>query len=331
MSKIKDSFEKSKLESGNSGLSLMGSLFKNYGIIIAFLIFFIILSFLSPAFLSVRNLHNIVDQSVGVGIIACAMTLAIISGNFDLSAGAIFAFSGSLAAIIAANSGHVVLAFGVALIAGFSLGILNGVMVTGLRIHSFIATLATGLIIQGLALIMTDGRLIIVKGSEFVTIGQGSFLGIKYPIFIFMTWIAFTWILLSKTKFGRSVYAIGGNPEAARLSGIRVDLVRIMVFGLTGLGAALAGIIAVSRISQGQADMGSMIELQAIARVVIGGTSIMGGEGTVWGTVFGVLLMRLIGNGFNILNISPFYQRVFEGAVILFAVGLDNLMRRRRK
>ncbi|MEW6623747.1 MAG: ABC transporter permease [Bacillota bacterium] len=328
MSRVKDSIE--KLKGSGSWLALMGNLLKNYGIIIAFIIFFVILSFLSPAFLTLRNLHNIVDQSVGVGIIACAMTLAIISGNFDLSAGAIYAFSGSLAAIIAAN-GHVGLGFAIALLAGFSLGLLNGVIISGLRVHSFIATLATGLIIQGLALLMTNGRLIIVKNPEFVVIGQGSFLGIKYPIFIFAAWIAFTWILLSKTRFGRAVYAIGGNSEAARLSGIRVDWVRIMVFGLTGLSAALAGIIAVSRISQGQADMGSMIELQAIARVVIGGTSIMGGEGSVWGTVFGVLLMRLIGNGFNILNISPFYQRVFEGAVILFAVALDNIMRQRRR
>jgi ribose transport system permease protein len=257
------------------------------------------------------------------------MTLAIISGNFDLSAGAIYAFCGSLAAIIT-SMGYVELGFIAALLAGFCLGLLNGVVIAGFRVHSFIATLATGLVIQGAALLLTNGRLIVVDNDLFTVIGQGSFLGIKYPVFIFAVWIVFTWILLSKTKFGRAVYAIGGNPEATWLSGIRVDLTRIMVFSFTGISAALAGIIAVSRISQGQADMGSMIELQAIARVVIGGTSIMGGEGSVMGTVFGVLLMRLIGNGFNIMNVSPFYQRVFEGVVILFAVGLDALFRQRR-
>lgn len=317
-------------EGNKSAFTVVGNLLRNYGIVVAFIIFFIALSFLSPAFLTFRNLHNIIDQSVSVGIIACAMTLAIISGNFDLSAGAIYAFCGSLAAIIA-SQGHVELGFTVALVAGFCLGLMNGIIITGFRVHSFIATLATGLVIQGLALLMTNGRLIIVRNDAFTFIGQQSFLGIKYPIYIFAVWIIFTWLLLSKMKFGRAVYAIGGNPEATWLSGIRVDYTRIMVFSLTGLSAGLAGIIAVSRISQGQADMGSMIELQAIARVVIGGTSIMGGEGSILGTVFGVLLMRLIGNGFNILNISAFYQRVFEGAVILFAVALDNMIRQRRR
>lgn len=318
------------LESGSLQINSISNILRNYGIIIAFAIFFIILSFLSPAFFTVRNLHNIIDQSVSVGIISCAMTLAIISGNFDLSAGAIYAFCGSLAAIVAA-SGHVELGFALALLAGFLLGLLNGVIITTLRVHSFIATLATGMVFQGLALLITDGRLIIVREASFTVLGQQSFMGIRYPIFIFIAWLALTWILLAKTRFGRAIYSIGGNAEAARLSGIRVDLVKIMVFGLTGLSAALAGIIAVSRISQGQADMGSLIELESIARVVIGGTSIMGGEGTVWGTFFGVLLMRVIGNGFNILNISPFYQRVFEGAVILFAVGLDTIIRRKKQ
>lgn len=318
-----------KCEEKTTVKSVIGHILRNYGIVIAFIIFFIALSFLSPAFLTFRNLHNIIDQSVSVGIIACAMTLAIISGNFDLSAGAIYAFCGSLAAIIASH-GYVELGFTAALLAGFILGLLNGVVIAGFRVHSFIATLATGLVIQGAALLATNGRLIVVRNDLFTVMGQGSLWGIKYPVFIFAIWIIFTWLLLSKTKFGRAVYAIGGNPEATWLSGIRVDLTRIMVFSLTGVSAALAGIIAVSRISQGQADMGGLIELQAIARVVIGGTSIMGGEGSIMGTVFGVLLMRLIGNGFNILNISPFYQRVFEGFVILFAVGLDAMFRQRR-
>jgi ribose transport system permease protein len=317
------------LPTGVNGFQLLGLLVRNYGIVLAFVAVFITLSFSTPAFFTVRNLHNILDQSADVGIVACAMTLAIISGNFDLSTGAIFAFSGSLAAIIAAN-GNVGLGLAAGLTAGLLLGLMNGIIISGLRVHSFIATLATSLMIRGLAMIMTNGRLIIVDDPAFKIIGQGSFLGIKYPIFIFIAWIIFTAVLLSRTQFGRSVYAIGGNAEAARLSGIRVDWVRIWVFGLTGLSAALAGIITVSRISQGQADIGTMIDLQAISRVVIGGTSIMGGEGGVWRTVFGVLLMRLIGNGFNILNISPFYQRVFEGAVILFAVGLDTLMGKRK-
>lgn len=318
------------LEPKGSGVSAMGTILRNYGIVLAFLLFFVVLSFATPAFLTGRNLHNIVDQSADVGIVASAMTLAIISGNFDLSVGAIFAFSGSLTAIIAAT-GSVEAGVAVGLLTGLLLGLLNGIIISGFRVHSFIATLATGLIIRGLAMILTGGRLIIVDDPAFKVIGQGAFLGLKYPILILAGWVIVTWILLSKTTFGRAVYAIGGNPEAARLSGIRVDWVRTMIFGLTGLSAALAGIITVSRIGQGQADIGTMIDLQAISRVVIGGTSIMGGEGALWRTVFGVLLMRLMTNGFNILNVPPFFQRVFEGAVILFAVAVDNLTRFRRQ
>ncbi|MEW6048549.1 MAG: ABC transporter permease [Bacillota bacterium] len=315
---------------GERRLVSLRAILRNYGIILAFLVLFAVLSLSTPAFLTPRNLHNIVDQSAEVGIVACAMTLAIISGNFDLSVGAIFAFSGCAAAILGAG-GHVGAGLVLGLLCGLTFGLLNGTIIAGFRAHSFIATLATGYIIRGLAMILTGGRLIIVSSPSFKILGQASFMGIKYPIFVLAVWVVFTWILLSRTTFGRAVYAIGGNAEAARLSGIRVDRVRTLIFGLNGLSAALAGLITVSRISQGQADIGPLVDLQAISRVVIGGTSILGGEGAVWRTVFGVLLMRLMANGFNILNVSPFYQRVFEGAVILFAVALDTLTRSRRE
>lgn len=304
--------------------------FKNYGIIFALIILFFILSLSTPAFLTVRNIHNIFDQSVEVGIVASAMTIAIISGNFDLSVGAIFAISGCIAAMVASN-GYTSLAPIVGILCGLFFGLMNGLIITGFKANSFIATLATSYIIRGIAMIITGGRLIVVRDPAFALLGQGSFLGIKYPIYLLILWISLTWIILSKTTFGRAVYAIGGNAEAARLSGIQVDKTKIIIFGLNGVSAALAGLITVSRISQGQADIGSMIDLQSISRVVIGGTSIAGGEGAVWRTVIGVFLMRLMTNGFNILNISPFYQRVFEGAVILFAVGLDMLTRSSRE
>lgn len=311
------------------GLSA-ADLLRNYGIVFAFAALFIVLSLSTPAFLSTRNLHNILDQSAQVGIISCAMTIAIISGNFDLSAGAVFALAGSVAALVA-QAGAPELGIAAGILVGLLLGLGNGLLISSLRIHSFIATLATSLVIRGLALVMTDGRLIIVNDPRFKVLGQGTFLGVKYPVYILALWIAFTWFLLSRTTFGRYVYAIGGNTEAARLSGIQVEKVRVGIFGLTGLSAGLAGVIAVSRVAQGQADIGSMIELEAIARTVIGGTSIMGGEGAVWRTVFGILLMRLISNGFNILNVAPFYQRILEGMVILFAVAMDTLTRSRRR
>jgi ribose transport system permease protein len=184
--------------------------------------------------------------------------------------------------------------------------------------------------IRSMALVMTGGLLIVVTDKSFAILGQGRFLEVKYPVYIFIAFALFTSFILSRTTFGRYVYAIGGNQEAARLSGVRVELVRVLTFCLTGLAAGLAGVITVSRISQGVADIGAGVELDAIAATVIGGTSILGGEGAIWRTVIGVLLLRLIGNGFNLLNVPPFYQGIFQGAIIIFAVALDTLSKRNR-
>jgi len=300
---------------------------RNYGTVIAFVVLFVVLSLTSSAFLSLRNLHNIVDQSAHIGIVACAMTIVIIGGCFDLSVGATFAISGSLAAIIA-RAGYTEIGILTGLLVGLVLGLINGGIITLLRINSFIATLATSLVIRGLALVLTGGLLIIVSDPKFALLGQGRFLEIKYPVFIFIGFVVITWFILSRTTFGRYVYAVGGNAEAARLSGVRVGLIRTLTFCLTGLAAGLAGVITVSRIAQGVADIGTGVELDAIAATVIGGTSILGGEGAIWRTVVGVLLLRLIGNGFNLLNVPPFYQSIFQGVIIIFAVSLDTLSRR---
>lgn len=309
-------------------LRLRPGILANYGIIFAFVTLFLILSLSTPAFLSPTNLHNIVDQSAHVGIVACAMTIVIIGGSFDLSAGAIFAAAGSLAAVIA-RAGHPEWGTLAGIVVATAFGLLNGVTISLLRIHSFIATLASSLMIRGLALVFTGGLLVIVREPAFSVLGQGRFLSIKYPVFIFVAFALLSGFLLSRTTFGRYVYAIGGNAEAARLSGVRVDWVRTLTFALTGFAAGLAGVITVARINQGQADIGVGLELDAIAAAVIGGTSILGGEGSIWRTVLGVLLLRLITNGFNILNVEPFYQRIFTGAIIIIAVAMDSLSRRR--
>jgi ribose transport system permease protein len=257
------------------------------------------------------------------------MTIVIIGGCFDLSVGAIFAFAGSLAAILA-RAGYTELGILAGILVGLFFGFSNGMIITLLRINSFIATLATGLMIRGMALVMTGGLLIVVIDKNFAVLGQGRFLEVKYPVYILIAFILFTSFILSRTTFGRYVYAIGGNQEAARLSGVRVGLIRVLTFCLTGLAAGLAGVITVSRIAQGVADIGAGVELDAIAATVIGGTSILGGEGAIWRTVIGVLLLRLIGNGFNLLNVPPFYQGIFQGAIIIFAVALDTLSKRNR-
>ena len=300
---------------------------RSYGIVFAFILLFTTFSLISPAFLSLRNLHNIIDQTAEIGIIACAMTVVIIGGGLDLSVGAIFAVSGVTASIFG-RMGYPELGFALALLTGLFLGLLNGLIINSTGMNPFIATLSTSYAIRGVALVLTGGFLIMVKDPSFTIIGQDYFLSIKYPVYIFLVSAIIFSIILNFTKFGRQVFAIGGSTEASRLSGVRVGMISTITFCLTGLSAGLAAIITVSRIAQGQSDLGGGLELDAIAATVIGGTSILGGQGDIWRTVLGVLMLRMINNGFNILNVPPFYQRVISGLIILFAVTLDILSKR---
>lgn len=305
------------------------SILSDYGIIFAFIAVFVTLSILAPAFFSVRNMLNVLDQASQVGLVALGATMTIIGGGFDLSTGAIFALSGAVAAFVA-RLGYPELGLVVGMVVGLTLGFVNGGLISSLRINSFVATLGSGLIFRGLAFVLTAGLLIQIEDDRFAFLGRGRFLQAKIPVYFFAAFALFTWFLLSRTAFGRYVYAIGGNAEAARLSGVRVGLVRTLTFAISGLSGGIAGVIGASRITTGQANVGTGIELSAIAAVVIGGTSIMGGEGAVWRTLFGVLLLQLISNGMNILNVPPFYQLIVEGGVIMFAVALDAIRHRMR-
>lgn len=301
---------------------------REYGIILAFLAVFAALSLLTPAFFTTRNMLNVLDQAAQVGLVALGATVTIIGAGFDLSSGAIFAAAGATAAFIA-RQGYPGLGLAVGVLVGLILGFGNGGLISGFRINSFVATLASGLIIRGFAYVLTGGLLIQIEDPRFAFLGRGRFLEAKIPVYFLFGFALLTWFLLSRTTFGRYVYAIGGNEEAARLSGVRVALVRTMTFAISGLSAGISGAIGASRIATGQANVGQGIELSAIAAVVIGGTSIMGGEGAVWRTLFGVLLMQLISNGMNILNVPPFYQLIVQGGVIMFAVALDALRHQR--
>jgi ribose transport system permease protein len=301
---------------------------RDYGIVISFVTLFIVLSIWSDVFLTERNLLNILDQWSTVGIIACAGTLVIIAGGFDLSVGAIAALSGVVAAKIAnAASPEVGLLTGIAV--GIGMGVANGALTTVGRINPFITTLATSIVFRGAAIAITGGLLILVEDESYSTLGRGGFLGVKYSIWCFAGVVVVTGVLLSRTTFGRYVYAAGGNAEAARLSGVRVNTVRAATFVISGCAAGLGGVIASSRVSTGQADATLGIELEAIAAIVIGGTSILGGAGAIWRTVLGVLLLAMIGNGFNLLHVNPTYQRIFQGLIILAAVAVDAWSRRR--
>ena len=287
--------------------------------------------------MTLRNQLNILDQAHQIGLLAVAVTVVIIAGGFDLSMGAIFAMSGVIAAMVARDLGQIegleqaapAIGWIAGILAGTLIGLLNGVLVTVFRINTFVATLASGIVIRGLALVITQAEQVRVADRAFQELARGEILGIRNTVFI---WIGFALILtfvLVKTRFGRYVFASGDNPDAATLSGINVNLIRTITFGISGFAAGLAGVISASKFLRAANDGGQGIELIAIAAVVIGGTSIMGGEGAIWRTVLGVLLLRLIENGFNLINVDTFYQDIFQGLIILFAVALDAARHRR--
>jgi ribose transport system permease protein len=276
------------------------------------------------------NILNILNQQAPLAIVAVAGTLVIISGGFDLSTGAMFAISNVLAAWIAVNLENVWLGLALAPFIGLILGTINGVLITKLQIHSFLATLASSLAYRAIAVLITGGALISVANPSFSIIGRDRLLGVFWSIYILAAFVLFMSFLLNRTTFGRYVFAVGGNQEAAELSGISVHKVRIAVFALSGFAAGLASAIAVSRVASGQPLAGTGIELQAIAAIILGGTSIYGGMGAIWRSLSGVYLIALIGNGFNLLNLNPLLKDLVTGVIILSAVALSATERRKR-
>jgi ribose transport system permease protein len=307
------------------------SAIRDYGIVIAFLALFVTLSLASDVFLTRENMTNLAFQAAPIGIMACGGTLVFIAGGFDLSVGAISAFAGIIAAKAYSQTG---LGLWPSLIlgalTGLGFGIGNGVLVNVARVNAFIATLASSIIIRGLAIAVTGGFLVSIENEEFLKLGLGTAWDINYPIFVWIGFALFCGFLLWRTRFGRYVYAAGGNAEAARLSGVRVGLVRGITFAISGLSAGIAGVILVSEVSTAQADANPGIEFDAITAIVLGGTSILGGEGAIWRTVLGAFFLQMINNGFNLLNVTPVYQQVFKGAILLAAVSLDAWARRSR-
>lgn len=314
-----------------SGLSVYAMLafVRRYAVLIIIVLLMIYMSLISDAFLTARNLLNILNQSTPLALIAAALTLVIIGGGFDLSTGAIFGVATVSAAWIAVNVDPI-LGLALAPFVGLALGVVNGVIITALNVHSFLATLATSLVFRGIAILITGGFLIQVRIDEFIALGRGKVGLVNYAVIVLAVFVAIIMFLLNRTTFGRRVYAVGGNEEAAVLSGVRVNLVKIGTFALTGIASGLAAAIAVSRLSMGQPQAGAGMELEAIAAVILGGTSIYGGEGAVWRSVAGVLLLQLINNAFNILNVNPFYKDLTTGLIIVAAVAASAAGKRRR-
>ena len=300
-----------------------------YSIILGFLVLFVFLSIYSDRFLTVGNMINIIRQSSIIGIIACGMTFIIVSGNFDLSVGSICGFVGAVAVTLS-NNHSLWLAVIASIAIGAAIGLANGLLVTRLFMSSFIVTLGTMVITRGMLYIHSNGYPIRGSNKDFLFFGQGYLGSLPVPILIFLIVIILTHIVLNSTKFGKYIYAIGGNIEASQLSGIFINFYRIIGFMLSGALAALSGIVLASRVNLASPLGGTNYELDAIAAVVIGGTSILGGEGSIPRTVVGVFLLTVLGNGFNMLNVSIYMQYLFKGIIIIGAVGFDTYSRHRR-
>lgn len=310
---------------------LMGS-WRTAGIAIPFVILFVTLSITSEPFLHTTNLINILDQQAATLCIAAAGTLVLVAGGIDLSVGATYGLATVVAGEIAAHHSPV-LAIVAGILAGLVVGLVNGIIVTFFRINALIATLAMSFVVGGIALKVSGGNLIVLSAnSGFFKFANVQFLTVPSAVWMTLVVVVALGLLLSRTTFGRHMVAAGGNAEAARLAGVRVNRIRVVTFVLTGGAAGLGGVIDISRLLSAQAASGgSALAFTVLAGIVVGGTSIAGGEGSVWRTAIGVLFIALIGNGFNLLGVDPLYQQIVLGLILLLAVGLDSWARQRRR
>jgi ribose transport system permease protein len=298
---------------------------QRYAILIILLLQIVILSFATPAFLSVQNFANILDQVSPVGILACAATIGIICGVFDLSMSAVMAVSGICAVLIAERFGTPV-GWMSGILVGIGLGAISGTISHRGNLNSFIVTLATSMVFRGLGIVLTGGIISVTAAEGFRTLGQ-RFGPLTGATWLFLAVVVVTGFILARTGYGRMIYAVGGNLEAARLAGIRIGLVRMSVFMLSGGLAALAGLVFASRTATANPSMATGLELTAIAATVLGGTSILGGEGAIWRGMIGALILILIGNGMNLLAIESTFQLAVQGLLILVAISIDQLLR----
>lgn len=300
-----------------------------YGMVWVLIILALVANGLYPGFFDPENLNNVVYQVAPVGIVAVGMTFVVIGGGFDLSVAASFA-GASVAFAGLSNSVPLWLAFVLTAALGVLAGVINGVVVTRLGVNTFIATLATSSLFLGAAYIYSDSQPVISEATNFGALGTSQWGGVWVSIFIVALFVAVGAVLLSRTSYGRSVFAVGGNQEAARLAGMRVDLIRISTFMITGVCAAVAGMITASQTGVGQANIGANTALDSIAIVIIGGTSLLGGEGAMWRTVIGLLIWGVINNIFSTLALDTSTQLLMNGAILLAAVTLDSFSRRVR-
>ena len=292
---------------------------RRYGILIGLIGLITGFSVLSERFFTISNMLIVMRQTSIVAFLAVGMSFVILGAGIDLSVGSVLAFSGAVGAGVMQNGG---IFFGIlaGLALGTALGAFSGIVITKLKIPSFIATLAMMAIARGGTLVYTDGRPITGLPSSFAFLGRGYIGNVPFPIILMLIIFILAYIVLKLTRFGRYVYATGGNINAARASGIKVNNVIISTFAISGFLSGLTGMVLASRLNSAQPTAGMGYELDAIAAVVLGGTNLFGGEGELWGTLVGAFIMGILNNGLNMLNVSSFYQQVVKGIVILIAV-----------
>ena len=303
---------------------------RRYGTVFGLVFLSAVLWVLTPHFLTVSNLLNIAQQTSINAIVAAGMTFVIISGGIDLSVGSIVALSGVALGILLQTGQPAMVAVAGAVATGVGCGLLNGLLVSIGRLPPFIATLGMMSVARGAALVSTEGRPISGFGEAFRWVATGSVGMVPAPVIVTLLVYLTAHIAITRTTFGRYVYAIGGNEEATRLSGVAVRFHKTAIYAVSGLMSAVAAVVLTARLNSAQPIAGMMYELDAIAATVIGGTSLMGGEGTLFGTLVGALIMGVLRNGLNLLGVSSFLQQIVIGGVIVGAVLVDTLLKRQR-
>nr|WP_240689474.1 ribose ABC transporter permease [Ammoniphilus sp. YIM 78166] len=285
----------------------------------------VVLSVLTPNFLEVNNLLNVLKQISIISILAAGMTFVILTGGIDLSVGSTVALSGVISVMLSQQGVHAIPAMSVGVMAGILAGFINGYLTAKAKLPAFIVTLGSFTYIRGIAYVLSAGYPIVLTDPLFKFFGSGTVLAIPTPVFIMALVYAIAFFILKYTMFGRHVYAIGGNEEAASLTGIKVGATLIKVYIISGLLAGLAGVVLAGRLYSGQPTAGVGFELDAIAAVILGGTSFAGGIGTIQGTIIGALIMGVLSNGLTLMDVNYYWQLVIKGGVIILAVLLDRL------
>ena len=294
-----------------------------YNLVLIFLAIFIALSLSVQYFFTVQNMLGLALSVSQIGMVACTMMFCLASRDFDLSVGSVVAFTGVLSATVVNATDKLWCGVAAALLSGAIIGCVNGVVIAYLRINALITTLATMEIVRGLAFIASHGQAVGVSNADFILFAGSSFLGISMPIWTTLACFVLFGFLLNSTLYGRNTLAIGGNPEASRLAGIRVERTRVIIFLVQGLVAGLAGVILASRITSGQPNSAGGFELNVISACVLGGVSLKGGTATISGVIVGVFILGTAENVMNLLNIDAFYQYLVRGAILLAAVLVD--------